>query len=161
MIELPEGIDSVFRYVVITAQRAEQLIQGAKPRVESKHVKPTLIAKDEVDAGLVTWRILTPEEVEARRLAVVEELKAEMETSEAPGADVLPTERQPEEESRDDDLARLQKLFGMALAEEERRAAEQGEAASGEAEEEDVEKVSLEDAATEEEADAGDEADEE
>ncbi len=157
MIELPEGIDSVFRYIVITALRAEQLIQGAKPRIESRHVKPTLVAKDEVDAGLVTWRVLTPEEVEARRLAVVEELKAEMEVSEGPVRDVLPTE--PEEESREEDLARLQKLFGMALAEEERRAAEQARAA-GEAADE-VEEVSLEDAVAEEEGGSGDEADEE
>ncbi len=159
MIELPEGIDSVFRYIVITALRAEQLIQGAKPRLESKHVKPTLIAKDEVDAGLVQWRILTPEEVEARRLAVVEELKAQMEVSEGSVRDVLPTEPEPEEGSRDEDLARLQKLFGMALAEEERRAAEQAQAAGDDAGE--VEEVSLEDAVAEEEEGAGGEADEE
>lgn len=157
MIELPEGIDSVFRYIVITALRAEQLIQGAKPRIESKHVKPTLVAKDEVDAGLVQWRVLTPEEVEARRLAVVEELKAEMEGAEGPVRDVLPTEPEPEEGSRDEDLARLQKLFGMALAEEERRAAEQAKAEDGEKPEE----VSLEEAAAEEETASGDEADEE
>ncbi len=155
MIELPEGIDSVFRYIVITAQRAEQLIQSAKPRMESKHVKASLIAKDEVDADLVEWRVLTPEEVEARRQAVVDELKAEMAGPEGAVRDVLPTEPEPEEGSRDEELARLQKLFGMALAEEERRAAEQ----SG-ADDEEVEEVSLEEAAAEEENGSGDDTDE-
>ena len=32
MIELPENFDSVFRYIVVVSQRAEQLINGAKPR---------------------------------------------------------------------------------------------------------------------------------
>mgnify|MGYP000261210167 CR=1 FL=1 len=35
MIELPEGFDSVFRYIVVVSQRAEQLINGAKPRTDS------------------------------------------------------------------------------------------------------------------------------
>ena len=160
MIELPEGIDSVFRYIVITALRSEQLIQGARPRIESRHVKPTLIAKDEVDAGLVEWRVLTPEEVEERRRAVVEELRGEMEAGPGTVRDVLPTEPEPEEPSREDELARLQKLFGMALAEEERRAA--AEAKAGAESAPDLEAISLEDAASEEEAAADDgDADEE
>jgi DNA-directed RNA polymerase subunit K/omega len=154
---LPEGIDSVFRYIVITAQRAEQLIQSAKPRMESKHVKASLIAKDEVDADLVEWRVLTPEEVEARRQAVVDELKAEMAGPEGAVRDVLPTEPEPEEGSRDEELARLQKLFGMALAEEERRAAEQSGASDTD---EEVEEVSLEEAVEEEEDGSGDDTDE-
>ena len=154
MIELPEGVDSVFRYIVITALRAEQLIQGARPRLESKHVKPTLIAKDEVDAGLVQWRVLTAEEVEERRRAVVEELKVEMEAGPGTVRDVLPTAPRSEEDSREDDLARLQKLFGMALAEEERRAAAES-GGTGEPEPE-PEKISLEDAVSEEEAAADD-----
>ena len=32
MIELPEEFDSIFRYIVVVSQRAEQLINGAKPR---------------------------------------------------------------------------------------------------------------------------------
>ncbi len=156
MIELPEGIDSVFRYIVITALRSEQLIQGARPRIESRHVKPTLIAKDEVDAGLVQWRVLTPEEVEERRRAVAEELRGEMEAGPGTVRDVLPTGPEPEEDSREDELARLQKLFGMALAEEERKAAAEAEAGAAAEAAPDLDAISLDDAASEEEAAADD-----
>ena len=51
MIQLSEEFDSVFRYIVVVSQRAEQLINGAKPRSESRHAKPTLVAKTDVDTG--------------------------------------------------------------------------------------------------------------
>ena len=54
MIEPPQEFDSVFRYIVVVSQRAEQLINGARARAESRHAKPTLAAKDDVDAGLVS-----------------------------------------------------------------------------------------------------------
>ena len=65
MIELPENFDSIFRYIVVVSQRAEQIINGAKVRSDTRHQKPTLGAKDDVDAGLVDWRILTQEELDA------------------------------------------------------------------------------------------------
>ena len=74
MIEMPESFDSVFRYIVVVSQRAEQLINGARTRAESDHFKPTLSAKDDVDLGHVSWRILTQEELDAQRQAVVEEI---------------------------------------------------------------------------------------
>ncbi len=132
MITLPEGFDSIFRYIIVVSQRAEQLIQGARPRMESRHFKPTLIAKDEVDAGLVTWRVLTLEELEAQRQAMVEQLRAEMGTEpegvpERPLPDVLPTgpsaEPAPvpvaaeadEGGEGDEELARLRHLLGLGL----------------------------------------------
>ena len=66
MIELPENFDSVFRYIVVVSQRAEQLINGAKPRTESRHAKPTLAAMDDVAAGLVPWRVLSQAEIHPR-----------------------------------------------------------------------------------------------
>jgi len=138
MVELPEGIDSVFRYIVICAQRAEQLIRGARPRLESKHVKPTLVAKDEVDAGLVPWREVSQAELEAERRALLEEIRAEMESAEAAAP-----EPEPEEESRDAELERLQRLFGMAL--------KQHRDLLEDLEEEEPERVSLDEAAAEEE----------
>ena len=61
MRELPESIDSRFRYVLIASKRAEQLIQGSLARTKSRHAKPTRIAMDEVDAGLINWSETTPE----------------------------------------------------------------------------------------------------
>ncbi len=97
MIQLPEGFDSIFRYIVVVSQRAEQLVNGAKPRSESRHDKSTLVAIDDVDQGKVEWRILTQEELDAQRQAIVDQLRAEVGVDEAEevagGAipDVLPT----------------------------------------------------------------------
>lgn len=126
MNELPEGFDSVFRYIVVVSQRAEQLINGAKPRQESRHSKPTLRAREDVDEGLVDWRVLTQEELDAQRQAIVEQFRAEVSGEGFPPdharmvPDVLPTsdddasaDADDEEGERDDELARLQRLLGM------------------------------------------------
>lgn len=129
MMQLPEDFDSIFRYIVVVSQRAEQLINGAKPRAAGRHVKQTLMARDDVDAGTVTWRILTQEELDAQRQAIVDQFRAEVGSDEtavspAPIPDVLPTRRvaqpalaqEPESGDRDDEIVRLQRLLGMAGA---------------------------------------------
>ena len=122
MIELPKEFDSIFRYIVVVSQRAEQIINGAKPRTESRYAKPTLKARDDVEEGKVTWRILTQEELDAHRQALVEQFRAEVDAaSEQPSTepipDVLPTTEvtvaAAEDEEKDDELARLQRLLGM------------------------------------------------
>jgi DNA-directed RNA polymerase subunit omega len=55
MERIPERIDSTFRYVLIAARRAEQLLQGARPRVEPGLAKPTRVAMREVTENLVDW----------------------------------------------------------------------------------------------------------
>jgi len=135
MIELPTEFDSIFRYIVVVSQRAEQIINGAKPRTESRFKKPTLKARDDVDGGEVSWRILTQEELDAHRQAMVEQFRAEMDAAgerdaKEPIPDVLPTaavrEVIPDDEDRDDELMRLQRLLGMT-----RSAADLQEAADG------------------------------
>lgn len=71
MHENPE-IESKFRLVHIAARRAEQLMQGARPRIESRHVKPTRVALDEVRGNLVRWQL--PEHVTLRQDEGVPEL---------------------------------------------------------------------------------------
>ena len=78
MIELPKEFDSIFRYIVVVSQRAEQIINGAKPRSESRYAKPTLVARDDVEDGKVSWRILSQEELDAHRQALVEQFRAEV-----------------------------------------------------------------------------------
>ncbi len=153
MNTVPAGFDSIFRYIIVVSQRAEQLIHGAKPRMESPHHKPTLVAMDEVNAGLVTWRVLTVEEIEAQRQAMVEQIRAEMgaEAAEAepaarPLPDVLPTAGAVEavdtaagggeEDEHDEEVLRLQELLGIAaVAEAKDPGDEGGEEAGDEAEE--------------------------
>jgi DNA-directed RNA polymerase subunit omega len=64
-----EGFDSTFRYILVAARRASQLIDGARPRVDPRPAKPTTIALAELEAGVVPWRIVTPEEFESLRLS--------------------------------------------------------------------------------------------
>lgn len=126
MIQLPEEFDSVYRYIVVVSQRAEQLINGAKPRRDSRRSKPTLRARDEVDAGDVQWRVLTQEELDAHRQALVEQFRAEVDAASEsrpaePIPDVLPTGETPavedaDDAERDDELERLQRLLGMTKA---------------------------------------------
>ncbi|MEA2329318.1 MAG: polymerase Rpb6 [Thermoanaerobaculia bacterium] len=59
---LPEGIDSKFRYVLLVAKRAEQLVQGAAPKSKSKHAKPTRMAMEEIEKNQVKWQLTPPEE---------------------------------------------------------------------------------------------------
>jgi DNA-directed RNA polymerase omega subunit len=58
-------VESTFRYILIAARRAEQLIAGARPRVVTRHVKPTTVSLDELAAGKIPWRPVTAEEYEA------------------------------------------------------------------------------------------------
>ena len=59
---LPEGVDSRFRYVLLVAKRAEQLIQGSLPKTRSRHAKPTRVAMEEIAHNQVKWQLAPPEE---------------------------------------------------------------------------------------------------
>ena len=56
-MELPHGVDSKFRYILVTAKRAHQLHAGAKPRVQSDSRKVIVIAQRELCSGLVPFMI--------------------------------------------------------------------------------------------------------
>lgn len=73
---LPPNVESKFRLVHIAARRAEQLVQGARPKMESRHAKVTRVALDEVNADLVRWQLASSEPA----------------AEEAPAVDPLPTE---------------------------------------------------------------------
>jgi DNA-directed RNA polymerase subunit omega len=54
---LPKDMDSKFRFITVAAQRAKQIQNGAKPRVETRSRKSTRIAMQEVLAGAVSWEV--------------------------------------------------------------------------------------------------------
>jgi DNA-directed RNA polymerase subunit omega len=54
-MELPQGIDSKFRFILVAAKRAHQLEGGAKARVQSESNKVIVVAQREVCAGLVPF----------------------------------------------------------------------------------------------------------
>jgi DNA-directed RNA polymerase subunit omega len=50
-------IDSRYRLVIVTAQRARQLMQGSKPLIQSKFSKEITIALDETLQGLSEYLV--------------------------------------------------------------------------------------------------------
>ncbi len=54
-MNLMEGFDSNYRYVLVAARRARQLLSGARPTIETSSRKPCKIAMEEIQAGKVKW----------------------------------------------------------------------------------------------------------
>lgn len=52
---LPEKIDSKFRFVLLAAQRAELMMLGARPKVDIGPHKPSKVAMREISDDLVDW----------------------------------------------------------------------------------------------------------
>ncbi len=55
MERIPEKIDSKFRFVLLASERAEQMLRGAKPKIDMGELKPTRIAMMEISNDLVEW----------------------------------------------------------------------------------------------------------
>ena len=53
MIHLPQNMSSKYRFITLAAQRCNQLMRGARPRVETRSRKATTIAQEEVLAGVI------------------------------------------------------------------------------------------------------------
>lgn len=53
-------IDSKFRFVIVAAKRAKQLLKGTKPKVKSKSKNLIRIAQEEVQQGLIDYRKISP-----------------------------------------------------------------------------------------------------
>ena len=53
---MPTGVDSKFRLVLLIARRAEQLMRGARPKLETdRPLKPTRLAAAEFEANEIRW----------------------------------------------------------------------------------------------------------
>lgn len=57
-MDLPQGIDSKFRFILVAAKRARQIQAGAKALVQAPTKKATRVAQLEVEAGLVLFEAL-------------------------------------------------------------------------------------------------------
>jgi DNA-directed RNA polymerase subunit omega len=73
-MDLYNGFDSNYRYILVAARRARQLQSGASPLVETTSRKPCRIAAQEIQAQKVKWTISEPKAVAAENMeaAVVE-----------------------------------------------------------------------------------------
>jgi len=54
-MDLPQAIDSKFRFILVAAKRARQLQSGARSLIQTQSRRPTRIAQQEVEAGLVPF----------------------------------------------------------------------------------------------------------
>ena len=59
-MDLPQKLDSKFRYILVAAKRARQLQAGARPLIQSTEKRLTRVAQEEVTAGLVAFELLAP-----------------------------------------------------------------------------------------------------
>jgi len=63
-MNLADGFDSKYRYILVAARRARQLQNGAPPVVEPRSAKACRIAEQEINAGMVKWEMnKTPAQV--------------------------------------------------------------------------------------------------
>jgi DNA-directed RNA polymerase omega subunit len=53
--KFPDRIDSKFRYVLLSSARAEQLMRGARSKVEAVSGKQTSVAMREITEDRVEW----------------------------------------------------------------------------------------------------------
>ena len=77
----PPTIDSKFRLVLLAAHRAEQIMRGARPKVDAGKKKSVRVAMDEISHQLVDWGYGPPPQEEPP----VEEAKTEEEQPVASG----------------------------------------------------------------------------
>ena len=59
-MDVPQGVDSKFRLILVAAKRARQLQSGAKPLVQASSKKATKVAQLELGAGLVPFEVQQP-----------------------------------------------------------------------------------------------------
>ena len=52
------NVDSKYRFIIIAAKRAKQLLKGAKPKIQGRSKNPIRIAQTEVRNGLIEYEII-------------------------------------------------------------------------------------------------------
>jgi DNA-directed RNA polymerase subunit omega len=60
-MEVPQNVDSKYRFILLAAKRARQLQAGARPLLQTTSKRPTKIAQMEVGANLVAFENLQVE----------------------------------------------------------------------------------------------------
>ena len=60
--KIPEEFDSKFRFILVAAERAKQIQNGAPPLLDAKSRKPAFIAVKETQENLVRWTMLEEDE---------------------------------------------------------------------------------------------------
>lgn len=64
IVKIPDEFDSKFRFILVAAERAKQIQNGAPPKIQIKARKPAHVAIRETQMGLVEWEILEEAQME-------------------------------------------------------------------------------------------------
>ncbi len=64
-----QNVDNLFQLVILAAQRARRIANGAEPTVPMENDKPTVVALREIAAGNVTAEMLREPEPPAEQAA--------------------------------------------------------------------------------------------
>ena len=72
-----ESYDSKFRFVLLASRRAEQILQGARPKMVLADEKPCRVAMEELRHSLVGWDYGPAPEPEVTKAVVVESVAPE------------------------------------------------------------------------------------
>ena len=57
MIQIPDNVDSKYRFVILSALRARQIQSGSAPLIKEPSHKATQLARKELQQNLVKFRI--------------------------------------------------------------------------------------------------------
>lgn len=57
------GLESKFRQVLIVSKRAKELLRGSKPLIKTKEKHPLKIAKEELEKGKLSIKLVEKEEI--------------------------------------------------------------------------------------------------
>jgi DNA-directed RNA polymerase subunit omega len=58
IIRVPKEFDSKFRFILVAAERAKQLQNGAPPKIDVRSGKPAFVAIREVERNLISYEVL-------------------------------------------------------------------------------------------------------
>jgi DNA-directed RNA polymerase subunit K/omega len=108
-LKFSKEIDSKFRFVIIVAKRAKQLLNGAKPKVKSKSRNLIRVAQEEITQGVIGFDIVKSKKEELHdvedKVFISEELeKEEGETEEEAGEVGSEEDEEVSEEEEKEDL---------------------------------------------------------
>jgi DNA-directed RNA polymerase omega subunit len=112
------NIDSKYRFVILAAKRAKQLLRGVKPKVKAKSKNLIRIAQTEVRSGLIDFEIIPIQTDETRSredpefvgdelvvLAEPDDVSAKVDEGEGAGEEADEEEDEAEDEEPADEEA--------------------------------------------------------
>jgi DNA-directed RNA polymerase omega subunit len=73
LIQIPDNVDSKYRFVILSALRARQIQSGSVPLIKEPSHKATQLARKELQQGLVKFRIPDVSEKKNNSKEVVQE----------------------------------------------------------------------------------------